>query len=65
MTTAPKGDAANPMSDEELEAKFLECASLALGEGRAKDALEMIRSLDRLEDVGRLTDTLAGAGAAR
>ncbi|HSB77966.1 MAG TPA: MmgE/PrpD family protein [Candidatus Methylomirabilis sp.] len=64
-TTAPRGDAANPMSDEDLEAKFLECASLTLGEGRAKDALELIRSVERLDDVGRLTDMLTGAAAAR
>jgi 2-methylcitrate dehydratase PrpD len=64
-TTAPKGDPANPMSDEELEAKFLECAARALGEGRAKDALELIRSVERLDDVRRLTETLVAPGPAR
>lgn len=64
-TTAPKGDPANPMSDEELEAKFLECATRALGEGRAKDALELIRSVERLEDVRRLTETLVAPAPAR
>jgi 2-methylcitrate dehydratase PrpD len=59
VTAAPRGDAANPMRDEELETKFLDCASLALGEGRAKDALELIRSIERLDDVRRLTEMLA------
>lgn len=64
-TAAPKGDAANPMSDEELEAKFLDCATLALGEGRAKDALELIRTVERLDDVRRLTDRLVAPAPAR
>ncbi len=65
VTTAPKGDVANPMSDEELETKFLDCASLALGEGRAKDALELIRSFEQLDDVRRLTETLVAPTPAR
>jgi len=65
VTTAPKGDAANPMSDQELESKFLECAALALGEERAKDALELVRSVDRLEDVRRLTETLGAPAPPR
>jgi 2-methylcitrate dehydratase PrpD len=65
VTTAPKGDAANPMSDEELETKFLDCASLALGDGRAKDALELVRSFERLDDVRRLTETLVAPIPAR
>ncbi|HWU36018.1 MAG TPA: MmgE/PrpD family protein, partial [Candidatus Acidoferrum sp.] len=60
VTTAPKGDAANPMSDEELETKFLECAVIALGEARAKDTLGLIRSFEHLEDVRHLTEALAG-----
>lgn len=65
VTTVPKGDAANPLGDEELEAKFLECAARALGEGRAKDALELVRSLDRLDDVRRLTEMLVAPAPAR
>ena len=60
VTTAPKGDAANPMSDEELETKFLECAGLVLGEAGAKDVLGLIRSFERLDDVRRLAERLAG-----
>jgi len=65
VTTVPKGDAANPMSDAELETKFLDCATRALGEARAKDALELVRSFDRLEDVRRLTEKLLAPAAPR
>jgi 2-methylcitrate dehydratase PrpD len=65
VTTAPKGDAANPMSDEELAIKFLECATLALGEERAKDALELVRSFERLEEVRRLTEKLVAPALSR
>jgi 2-methylcitrate dehydratase PrpD len=64
-TTAPRGEATNPLSDEELEVKFLECAGLVLGEGRAKDALELIRSIERLDDIRRLTETLMACPPAR
>jgi len=64
-TAAPRGDAANPLSDEELEAKYLECAGLALGEGRAKDSLELVRSVERLDDVRRLAEALTVPAAAR
>jgi 2-methylcitrate dehydratase PrpD len=65
VTTAPRGDAANPMSDEALAAKFLECAGVALGAARAGQALEQIISLQRLDDVRRLADLLAAPGPSR
>ena len=65
VTAVAKGDAANPMSDAELEAKFLECASLALGEARAQDVLGQVRAFERLPDIRRLTGALAAPGASR
>ena len=59
VTAVAKGDAANPLSDQELEAKFLECAAIALGEARAAAALDLVRSFERLPDVRRLTEALA------
>jgi hypothetical protein len=53
------------MRDDELEAKFLVCAALALGEARAQDALESVRALERLDDVRRLTERLVAPAAAR
>lgn len=63
VTSVPKGDAANPMSDQELEAKFLECAAIALGQARAAIALDLVRSVERLTDVRRLTEALAAPAA--
>ena len=59
VTSAPKGDAANPLNDQELEAKFLECGAIALGEARTATALDLVRSFERLPDVRRLTEALA------
>ena len=58
-TAVPKGDAANPLSDAELEAKFRICASRALGDAPAARVLDLIRDVARLDDVRRLTDALA------
>ncbi len=57
-TTVPRGDCTNPLSDQELEAKFLECAVLALGDHRAEEALELIRAFERLDNVRRLVAIL-------
>ena len=65
VTTVPKGDAANPMSDEELQAKFLDCADLTLGGEGAKEVLELVWSMNRLDDVRRLTDTLDAPAPSR
>ncbi len=59
-TTAPRGDVANPTSDEDLNAKFLECACKSLDESRARESLGLVRSLETLDDVRRLTDVLGG-----
>ena len=58
-TTVPKGDAANPMPDAELEAKFLACAALALGGEQAARTLDLIRGFERLDNVNRVTAALA------
>jgi len=45
--------------------RFLECATLALGEARAQDVLEQIRTFERLPDIRRLAGVLAAPGASR
>ena len=57
-TTVPRGNASNPLGDEELEAKFLECAGLGLGNDRALTALDLIRRFEQLGDVRELTEKL-------
>lgn len=49
------GSPRNPMSPEQLEAKFLRNASVAVGESRAQEMLVLLRSLEELDDIRRLT----------
>jgi 2-methylcitrate dehydratase PrpD len=49
-----------PMSREQLEAKFFECAGLAIDHDRARLAADMIWNLEELEHVGKLHEMLAG-----
>jgi 2-methylcitrate dehydratase PrpD len=55
------GDAANPRSRPELEAKFRALASEALGETRANDVVAMVARLDQLQDIRELTALLRTA----
>ncbi|MGH2735410.1 MAG: MmgE/PrpD family protein [Actinomycetota bacterium] len=49
-----------PMSREQLQGKFFECADLAIDRDRARLAADMIWRLDELEHVGKLHEMLAG-----
>lgn len=49
-----------PMTREQLEAKFFECADLAIDRDRARLAADIIWRLDELEHVGKLHEMLAG-----
>jgi 2-methylcitrate dehydratase PrpD len=54
------GHPKKPMTREELEGKFFECAALAIDVDRARLAAEMIWNLEELEHVGKLHEMLAG-----
>jgi 2-methylcitrate dehydratase PrpD len=55
-----KGSKANPMSDAEVEQKFLDCAEFArLPADQARLALDMINELETLTDIRALTQCLA------
>jgi 2-methylcitrate dehydratase PrpD len=49
-----------PMSREQLEKKFFECAALAIDRDKARLAADMIWNLEELEQVGKLHEMLAG-----
>jgi 2-methylcitrate dehydratase PrpD len=54
-----KGSPANPMSFAEVAAKFSECAEFARwNAARAKDVIGMVRDLETLDSIGRLTEAL-------
>jgi len=46
-----KGDPELPLSDAELDGKFLELAMLVIGAGRAQTLLHRIRGQDRAKDL--------------
>jgi 2-methylcitrate dehydratase PrpD len=57
---APKGGPENPMTSAELEGKFLTCALRVLSGGDARQAMEMLRSIEDVADVGSVAELLAG-----
>lgn len=52
----PKGHPLNPMSDGELEAKFLDMSGPVMSEARARSFLDTIWALEGLSDINQLTD---------
>ena len=55
----PKGHPLNPVSDDELSAKYLSLAVPVLGARKAEESMKRIGSLENVEDVRRLTALLA------
>ncbi len=58
----PRGHARNPMTDEEVVAKFKSMASKHMTEKQMTALLEAVFSLEELEDVGRLTRLMVFPG---
>jgi 2-methylcitrate dehydratase PrpD len=56
---APRGDPTNPLSWDDLAAKFRDCAGLALPPDRVERFRAMVENLDKLPDVREL---MAAAG---
>jgi 2-methylcitrate dehydratase PrpD len=55
-----RGHPNKPMSREQLESKFFECATLTVDADRARLAADMIWNVESLEHVGKLHEMLAG-----
>ena len=55
----PKGSVRNPMSDDELAAKFASLAGAVFGDARAEELAAAIWAIDSLTDTGRLTELLS------
>ena len=60
--TVVHGDAANPRSLADLQAKFRTLASEALPSARVNEIVEMVARLERLPDIRALTALLAPTG---
>lgn len=54
----PKGQPGNPMSDQEIQAKFSNMASKLLPQERVKQIIQTVENLDKLEDVSSLMKLL-------
>ncbi|MDV3292681.1 MAG: MmgE/PrpD family protein [Nitrososphaerales archaeon] len=54
----PRGHPGNPMSDEEVEAKFMSLTRKSLGDDRARKAINLIWALDESTDLARLISSL-------
>ena len=50
----PKGHPANPMSDQELEAKFLRQVDGVISKPQARALLDRLWALDKLENMEQL-----------
>jgi 2-methylcitrate dehydratase PrpD len=58
--THNKGTPARPMSDDEIEAKFLDLATERIGEIHARSVADMCWHLDELADLGEIAKLCAG-----
>jgi len=54
----PKGDHRNPMTEDELKAKFLGLSKGVIGDKKAKKAMEIVMDLENLDSISRLISHL-------
>ena len=50
----PKGDASNPMTDEEVSAKFQDCTHLVLHQKEIEKVMGMVHNLESLGNISDL-----------
>jgi 2-methylcitrate dehydratase PrpD len=60
MRDFPKGDPQDPLTPEEIEAKFVENASGVFGESRVREIVARVRDLGEEGTAAPLTALLAG-----
>jgi 2-methylcitrate dehydratase len=54
----PKGDPRNPLTDRDLEGKFLALAEPALPAGKAKEIIAIVAGLEKEKTLGRLFEAM-------
>jgi len=57
----PKGEPENPLGQEELEQKFRESAALSLDDEEIDKIVEMIRELEKIDEIPELTKLLSAS----
>ncbi|MFB6311963.1 MAG: MmgE/PrpD family protein [Salinirussus sp.] len=60
MVDAPPGSAGNPLTTEQFEKKFRDCARRSLDEQAVDEAWGQLSDLEHVEDMGTLVATIAG-----
>ena len=55
---APKGDPSNPMTEEELSAKFMDCARRSLPQNAIEEIMEMINHLESLDHLSKFMEII-------
>jgi 2-methylcitrate dehydratase len=55
----PKGNPANPLTEEEFRGKFMNMAVRVLGEDRAGQLYDQARGLDGIDDMGQLMELVS------
>jgi len=56
--TMPKGEPGNPPTDEELRAKFTDCAHIYLSQTKIEQVLNMLTDLESIDNISRLMELL-------
>lgn len=64
LTERAKGDPENPLTQKEMESKFLDCAQLVLSRQDAKLCWDEVSTLERIDDIATLMRVLSGSGRA-
>ncbi len=54
----PKGDPHNPMTDDEVQAKFRKLASKLMGEHQILRIIETVYNIEKVDDIGELMELL-------
>jgi 2-methylcitrate dehydratase PrpD len=57
----PKGSIQNPMTDDELQAKFEALAAPVVGRARASRIIDTAMNVERCSDIGKLMKLTASA----
>jgi len=58
LVEIPRGHYMNPMSDEEVEEKFIQLTAPFISKSKQKQALELVWNLERIRNWDQLMDTL-------
>jgi 2-methylcitrate dehydratase len=54
----PKGDPQNPMTDEEVQAKFRKLANRLMGKCQIDRIIEVVNRIEKIDDIGEITKLL-------